>query len=155
VHDSIGGVQATALTLVLNPSTLRRLYDNEFRAEGDNPITMAEVVTTVTDSIWRECAPPIAPAGGAFNAARPMVTSLRRNLQREHAERVITLALLRDSGVASMRAVSALATLELKRVDGLASKALGASPDPYTKAHLEDIRARIARALDARYQVAP
>lgn len=151
LHDSIGGVQATALTLVMNPTTLRRLYDNEFRASGDNPITMAEVVRAVTDAVWREYG--AAPAG-EFTAARPMVTSLRRNLQREHCERLITLALLRDTGSPSLRAVSTLAILELSRVDAKAEQTLKGSPDPYTRAHLEDIRSRTARTRDAAYSIA-
>lgn len=152
VHDSIGGVQASALTMVLNPGTLRRLYDNEYRASGDNPITMAEVVRTVTEAVWREYA---GGSSGTFSAARPMVSSLRRNLQREHAERMITLALLPDTGSASLRAVSTLAMLELGRIDGLAEQGQKGGPDPYTRAHLDDIRARISRTREAAYQIRP
>ncbi|MFM9995196.1 MAG: zinc-dependent metalloprotease [Phycisphaerales bacterium] len=150
VHDSIGGVQATALTLVMNPTTLRRLYDNEFRANGENPITMAEVVKTVSDTIWREYS---NPAGGGGGAGKATVSSLRRNLQREHAERLITLALLRDTGSAAMRAVSTLAMLEIGRIDDLAEKGLAGSPDAYTRAHLEDVRTRFARTREAAYSV--
>lgn len=150
VHDTIGGIQASALSMLMNPGTLRRLYDNEFRATGDNPITMAEVVKSVSDAAWRECA---KPAGGGFTTTKPMVSSLRRNLQREHTERLITLALLRDTGSAALRAVSTLAASELKRVDGFAESGLKANPDTYTRAHLEDVRKRIARTLDAAYTI--
>ncbi len=153
VHDSIGGIQATALTFIMNPTTLRRLYDNEFRAVGsENPITMAEVVKTVTDAVWREYG---ALSAGTFTAAKPMVSSLRRNLQREHAERLITLALLPDTGGAALRAVSTLAMLEIGRVDAMAEQGLKASPDPYTRAHLEDLRTRFARTREAAYQITP
>ena len=150
VHDSIGGVQSIALTMIMNPTRLRRLYDNEFRTSGtDNFISMNEVVRTVTDNVWREYAKP----SGSFNEKSPMASSLRRNLQREHLERLVTLSLLRDSGSASIRAISSLARLELKRVDALAEGALKSSPDAYTKAHLDDARTRIAKTLEASYVV--
>ncbi|HEX8878162.1 MAG TPA: zinc-dependent metalloprotease [Phycisphaerales bacterium] len=150
VHDSLGGVQSVALTMIMNPTRLRRLYDNEFRTAGtDNMITMNEVVRTVTDNVWREYAKP----SGSFSDKSPMASSLRRNLQREHLERLVTLSLLRDSGSASIRAISSIARLELKRVDGLAEGALKASPDAYTKAHLDDARTRIAKTLEASYVV--
>lgn len=38
-------------------------------------------------------------------------------------------------------------------VDGKTEQALKASPDPYTRAHLEDIRARAARTRDAAYLI--
>lgn len=150
VHDSLGAVQSVALTMIMNPTRLRRLYDNEFRTAGtDNMITMNEVVRTVTDNVWREYAKP----SGSFNDKSPMASSLRRNLQREHLERLVTLSLLRDSGSASIRAISSLARLELKRVDALAEGALKSSPDAYTKAHLDDARTRIAKTLEASYVV--
>ncbi len=150
IHDSIGGVQSFALTMVLNGPGLRRIYDNEFRTAGsDNPLTMVEVVRTVTDSVWREYANP----SGSFTASKPMTSSLRRNLQREQLERLVALSLAEDSGSASLRAITTLARAELKRVDAMAEAGLKASPDPYTKAHLEDARTRIARTLDAAYVI--
>jgi len=149
IHDTIGGAQSFALTMVMNGTRLRRLYDNEFRTAGtDNPVTMVEVVSVVTDNVWREYAKPTAPSG-----SNAMTSSFRRNLQREHLERLVTLALLKDSGSASLRAISTLARAELKRVDALAEAGLKASPDAYTKAHLEDARTRIEKTLDAAYVV--
>ena len=142
IHDTVGGVQGTALTLLMNPTRLRRVYDNEFRTAGqDDAFTLKELVTGVTDRVWRECAEGAAE-----------VSSFRRNLQREHTDRLTTLALL-NSGNASMRTISTLANAELRRIDAMAEKTLSGGPEPYTKAHLEDVRARIARALDAAYVI--
>lgn len=147
VHDAVGGVQASALTLVLNPSTLRRVYDNEFRTAGDeDAFTLAEVVTTITDAVWREAS---APADGPFSAADPMTSSFRRNLQREHVDRLATLSLLDSSTSPAMRTIGTLAAAELRRLSGRIDTALQAQPDVYTLAHLEDAKQRIARALDA------
>lgn len=150
VHDSVGGAQSFALSMLLNGTTLRRLYDNEFRtADTDNPITMAEVVRAITDHAWREYKSP----SGTFTPAKPMTSSLRRNLQREHLERLVTLSMLTHVNSASLRAISTLARAELKRVDELAAKGVGGTPDLYTKAHLDDARVRIARAMDAAYVI--
>jgi len=143
VHDLVGGIQATALTFVMNPTTLRRVYDNEFRSEEKDPFTLNELMTTITDAAWREVGTP----------KRGMdVSSFRRNLQREHLERLITLSLIRGTSP-SMRTISTLATAELRRIDGMAEAALDANPDPYTAAHLADARARIAKTLDAAYVI--
>jgi hypothetical protein len=84
-----------------------------------------------------------------------MVSSFRRNLQREHVQRLIDLALLKDSPSPALRTISSMATLELKRIDKMAVKALDTEPESYTTAHLEDIRTRIEKALEARYILLP
>lgn len=115
--------------MVMNPTTLRRVYDNEYRTEGDE-LTLSEVVTTVTDAVWE---------GES--------TSFRRNLQREHVGRLIDLSLM-DSTSPSMRTISTLAKQELRRVMSEASQDDG---DAYTQAHLADLRERIERAMEAAY----
>ncbi|MHC5026046.1 MAG: zinc-dependent metalloprotease [Planctomycetota bacterium] len=148
-HDMIGGIQATALTLIMNPATLRRVYDNEYRAQGsDDILTLSEVVNTVTGSIWNEC----GSDESEYSAASPMVSSFRRNLQREHVARLIDLALLDDVPSPSFRTISALATQELRRIDSLAEGVITKkSLDDYSAAHLADVRTRIGKALDAAY----
>lgn len=151
VHDMIGGVQATAMTLVMNPGTLRRVYDNEFRTAGQkDAFTLAELVETVTDSVW---APLATAEPGDHSATNQMVSSFQRNLQAEHAGRLITLALMDRTSSPAMRAISALAKQELKRIDELAAEAQKAGPDAYTAAHLADIRTRVAKAIEAAYVV--
>ncbi len=153
VHDVVGGIQAVTLTLIMNPARLRRVYDNEYRAQdSDDVLTMAEVVNAVTDAVWSECA---EPAHMKYSAETPMVSSFRRNLQREHMQRLIDLALLEDEPSPSLRTISSMARFELRRIDEMAQQAQGASPDPYTTAHLADIRTRIEKALDAAYVITP
>lgn len=151
VHDMVGAIQATALTLVMNPGTLRRVYDNEFRTQGqEDQFTLAEVVGAVTHAIWIEYA---APERGAYDPSNPMVSSFRRNLQREHVGRLTTLALLQGNTSPALRTISSLAAEELRRIDTMAERAQQVNPDAYTAAHLADVRARIDRALDAVYVV--
>ena len=55
IHDRIMGIQATSLTQLLGPTTLRRIYDNELRVPADeDALTLKEVLDTVTDAVWAE-----------------------------------------------------------------------------------------------------
>jgi hypothetical protein len=110
------------------------------------------VVTTVTDAAWRECA---EPTSRPHSAESPMISSFRRNLQREHMQRLIDLALLKDAPSPALRTISAMAAQELRRIDAMTAKAQNGGPDPYTVAHLTDIRARIDKALDVAYVQTP
>ena len=147
VHDLVGGMQATGLTFLINPTRLRRVYDNEFRAGADNMFTLAELVTTVTDNAWSECDP------SAGTRSDIEISSFRRNLQREHADRMIQLMLLRNPTSPSLRTIATLATAELGRIDSMCEQALTRSPDTYTSAHLNDIRTRISKSIDAAYVI--
>jgi hypothetical protein len=143
VHDVVGGLQAVSLTLIMNPTRLRRIYDNEYRSSGNGEIlTMAEVVEDVNAAVWGR-APYTKPS------------SFRRNLQREHVQRLIDLALLDNTPSPALRTISAMATQELRDVDALLSAAQKGDLDPYTKAHVADVRARIERALTAAYLLNP
>ncbi len=133
VHDVVSGVQSLGIVLLMNPTTLRRVYDNEYRAKEDS-LTMAEIVKKVTKAVWK---------GDS--------TSFRRNLQREHVERLIDLALL-DSSSPSMRAIGTLATHQLRTIDKKAEKAMK-DADAYTEAHLADLRTRIEKTLEAAYVI--
>jgi len=148
VHDLVGGMQATGLTFLINPTRLRRVYDNEYRADSGDLFTLSELVTTVTNRAWSEC----NPTNGSSNSDID-ISSFRRNLQREHAERLIQLMLLDGTSSPSLRTIATLATAELTRIDSMCDKALTRSPDTYTSAHLNDIRTRIARSLDAAYVI--
>jgi hypothetical protein len=130
VHDTAGTFHAIGLSLLMNPGTLRRVYDNEFRTGGAG-LTMAEVVQAVTDAVW---------TGES--------TSFRRNLQQEHVGRLIDLALM-DGSSPTLRTISALAAQQLRDVAGMASS----GGDAYTKAHMADVQTRIGKALEAAYVV--
>ena len=143
VHDRVMGLQASVLTMLMNPSTLRRVLDNEARMEdGKSGLGLPELLERVGREVWSE----IAAAG---NGA-PKISSLRRNLQREHVERLIDLSMAK-SGPTAMRTIASLATSQLTDIrDSL--KGLGdRNVDAYTRAHVRDLSTRIERALDARY----
>lgn len=154
-HDAMSGLQASAMTLVMNPTTLRRLYDNEFRTNGietETPLTLAEVLSTITNAVWSEL--DVEPAQ-QYTAAHPMISSFRRNLQREHLERLIDLTMPHAASSPAYRTIATLSTLKLREINDRITKSLEADGrlDEYTRAHLIDAQARIEKALNAQYVI--
>ncbi len=152
VHDNILGVQASALTMLMNPTTLRRVFDNEFIVPaGSDAFTLPELLTGLTDSIWTEVQ---KRPDARFNAREPMVSSLRRNLQREHLGRLIDLTMPRVGSGAAFMPISNLCIAELRRIHGWIDQAIqhgDSKLDPYTSSHLAEAKTRIEKALDAHY----
>ena len=156
IHDRIMGIQSSALTQVLNPTTLNRIHDNELRiSEDEDALTLPELLTTVSESIWSELDQKVK---GKFTARKPLVSSLRRNLQREHIERLIDLALPGSGSGAASRAVSQLAGQQLREISAKIESVKKSSADKldaYTIAHLNQAHSRIQKALDADYILNP
>jgi hypothetical protein len=76
VHDRVSGIQSSVLTMVLNPTTLEDVYDNEFRTPSDEDmITIPEVFNTLQDAIWTELN---SEPEKTYTARQPMISSLRR-----------------------------------------------------------------------------
>lgn len=154
IHDRIMGIQASTLTMLMNPTTLRRVYDNEFRVPADqDTITLPEVMDSISAAIWTEID---NNPSQKYSARQPMVSSLRRNLQREHMERLIDLTMPSGGLGAAAKPIANLATAKLRSLrDKMASildaKSTASSLDPYTVAHLSEARIRIDKALDAQY----
>jgi uncharacterized protein DUF4953/uncharacterized protein DUF5117 len=151
IHDRIMGVQSTVLTMLLNPTRLRRIYDNESLVDQDkDALTLPELMATVTDNIFSEVEK--APQG-KFSARKPAISSLRRNLQRELVDRLIALAQPNGDNSAAAKPISNLALEHLRQLKDKIGRTLQASAtlDPYTRAHLRDAEIRITKALDAPY----
>lgn len=150
VHDRIIGIQASALTMLMNPTTLRRVYDNEFRTPSkEDMVTLPELLEKVTSSIWTElsCKPT-----KVYTARETMVSSLRRNLQKEHIDRLIDLALPGAGSTAAYKPIANLATMQLRSIRakiGAELKDTAGKIDPYTAAHFADAEAKITKALEA------
>jgi len=150
IHDRIMGIQSSALTMLMNPTTMGRVYDNEFLTpEDEDMITLPEILGEIREGIWTELEDP---EEGKFTARRPMISSLRRNLQREHLERLIDLSMGQSFSSVAYKPISNLATAQLrdlkKQIDGvLGDKELNA--DPYSASHLSEASVRIEKALDA------
>ena len=153
VHDKVLGIQATVMTALLNPVTLARVFDNEFRTpSSEDAVTLPEILKTVSEATWSELS-QIDPAK-ACNDRSPLVSSLRRNLQREHIERLIDLANNKLGASPAAKPISDLAAGQLAELrDRLTPGAAQGNLDAYTKAHFRENAARITKLLDARYTV--
>jgi hypothetical protein len=150
VHDRIMGIQSSTLTMLMNPTTLRRVYDNEFRTPSDqDALTLPELIDSVEASIWTELD---KPGDGPYTARKPMISSFRRNLQREYLERLIDLTLPSNGSTPASKTIANLAQSHLRDLSGRIEKALEAGKDkvdPYSRAHLAEAKVLIDRALSA------
>ena len=153
VHDMIMSIQGSVLATMMFPTTLGRIYDNEFLVEQDqDAFTLPELLDSLTEAIWLELDQMPTQS---YTARKPFISSLRRNLQRQHIELLIDLAQAGTFNVAAYKPISALVIEQLKLISGIrVGRVLQASQgklDPYTVAHLRDVNMRIKKALDAQY----
>ena len=151
VHDKIIGIQASTLTMVMNPTTLRRIYDNELRVPADqDALTLPDVLKSLTDAIWQEV--DKAP-DKQYTARVPLVSSLRRNLQQEHLERLIDLSVPGTVRTEADKPISNLASFELNRIRQKVESVLKGRDkiDAYTLAHLEKLIEQIDKRQNAEF----
>ncbi len=164
IHDRVAGIQAVVMTMLMNPTTLRRVYDNELAIPPETDVlTLPELLAAVSTAAWSEIGFTGSKAqpreatfsrSKAFSVRLPAISSLRRNLQREHLQRLIDLALQRGYS-SSTRSIALLARMTLADLGQSIDASLQEDLDAYTRAHLSDARARIVKALDATYSYNP
>jgi len=152
IHDRILDMQASSLTLLMNPTTLRRVHDNELRLPADqDALTLPELLDTLTEAVWSELDEP-CPENR--NDRKPMISSLRRNLQREHLQRLIDLVIEPTQDTAAFYPITNLARMQLRTMSNQITSSMdqcAGKMDAYTKAHLAESKQRIERALEAEY----
>ena len=111
IHDQVLGIQATAMTMLLNPTRLRRIQDNELRVPAEeDALTVPEVMTAVRQAIWAE------PERRAYTERQPMFSTLQRNCQREHLDRLIALSRGMSWPNASGATITTLARQQLRDI---------------------------------------
>ena len=156
-HDAVLSLQRNVLNRLFHPVLLNRVSDNELRfAPKEKPFTMADLFHGLDSAIWSEL---------ATNPAN--ISSLRRNLQREHLKQLIRLTLRPAPPQAGPSPVgfvfpipplprvpedaTTLARANLLSIQAKIKRALAAGrvTDPTTRAHLEETQARITAALQA------
>jgi hypothetical protein len=142
VHDYVSLVQDVLLYDLMDAYRLRRMIDNEVRMpRGMEAFTAAELFETLTAAIWTEL--------GDGRRGTRSVNSFRRNLQRSHLNELVGLMIGRSPAVPED--ARSLARYQLKQLSERIGAALasGASLDVATRAHLDESKARIDRALEA------
>ncbi len=154
IHDRIMGVQVVTLSRLLYPTTLRRIYDNELLLPAEkDALTMPELLETIRKEIWSELKDE---PDKKYTARKPLVSSLRRNLQRSHLEFLIELIKTDYGSTAASKPISNLVLEELRQLKVRLRQLVDAKAehdklDPYTLAHLKDAHLQIEKALDATY----
>jgi hypothetical protein len=152
VHEIIFMWQDRIVSKLLSPLTLARLHDSELKVPADaDALTAAELLERLTKAVYSEVD---TVNGGEFTNRQPAISSVRRNLQRGYLRRMSHLALGHSSAPADCQTVAFAELGRLKtRIDSLLSGEVNL--DSYTRAHLEETSARIAKVVDARMLVAP
>ncbi|MGP1273701.1 MAG: zinc-dependent metalloprotease [Phycisphaerales bacterium] len=151
VHDRVNAMMASTLTMVMNPTTLGNVYDNEFRVESDqDAITLPEVMEKTVSAVFSELE---EPASRTYTARDPMISSFRRNLQLGMVDRLIGFTKPGSMSGAAATPVRTLSTHHLRELGETIDGALGnkGKLDPYTLAHLSEMSTRIEKALEAAY----
>lgn len=139
MYTMLSSFQSQALSDLLSSSTMNALLNQEF--ESNNPaetLTAREMFARVTASLWSE-----------VESAKP-VTMLRRQLQREHLDRLIEMVLDKDGTPAEAKTLAWAHLLALKGRLGASASKVGHES---TRLHWEESLMRIERALGAKPSV--
>ncbi|WP_293083213.1 zinc-dependent metalloprotease [Okeania sp. SIO3B5] len=144
IQDNILFLQRIVLRSLLSNIRLTRLRDLELKTTPDNALKLPELFETLQNSIWTEV---LESNGGEVE-----ISSMRRSLQREHLNLLISMVLRNRTVPEDARS---LAWYELRQLDKDLEKIIkkrGKKMDDYTRAHLEEIRDRIVKTLNAQLQ---
>jgi hypothetical protein len=138
-HEQMVGFQSGMLGQLLHPFRLSRIRDGETKFGQANVITIPELFDALTRSIWEESW--AAPGGNT--------SAMRRDLQRAHVDALTRLVV--DPQARTPADARSVARLQLKDLSRRIGQRLTppASFDTYTRAHLEESKARIDKALEA------
>jgi hypothetical protein len=149
VHQSVQSMQSFALLALVSPQVLQRVYDAELKSKADDKFTAAELITRVKTIIWGNLS--AATSGDTkFTDAKPMLSSLKRNLQRQYVSYMLNIADSKPGQLVSAD-LQGMASYAMKDLSDDLAKALEAKDklDFATRAHLSQTKAQIDRVLNA------
>ena len=138
-HETVLGFQTAMLSNLLNPFRLSRIRDGETKYGAASMVTIPEMMGALTQAIWTE----------SWGPGARTTSAVRRDLQRSYLDQMTQIIVQpAERTPADARAVARMQLKDLNRKLGSALAA-GATLDAYTRAHLEESRARIEKALSA------
>jgi hypothetical protein len=151
-HEVILMWQDRIMSKLISPLTLTRLHDSELKTASDiDALTTAELLERLTKAVYSEVD---TTKEGEYTNRKPAISSLRRNLQRSYLRRMSQLALGETSAPEDCQTIAYAELGKLKtRIDSLAGGQT--KLDSYSKAHLQETSARIAKVMDAKMFVSP
>lgn len=140
LHGTLLGIQSALLDQLFNPVRLSRIRDTEVKFGAEKTVTIPELMGALTESIWFE----------VWNSPGKNIESNRRDLQREHLNRMVTL--VTDAPEQTPADARSVARQQLKQLHKQLEARLAPPAydfNEYTQAHLEESKARIEAALEA------
>ena len=159
VYERVLSIQRMVLSHFLDSRVLRSIQNAELHAgKGQEVLKLPEVFDALTDSIWSEL--PTADKSAA-SKKKVEISTIRRNLQREHVKKLSNLVLgpnrdfsnfffilFDDFGQPSPADARALARHHLTAIDVRIRRALDqADLDAYSRAHLEQMHAQMDKVF--------
>ncbi len=152
LHDRIAAIQYWVLFGVTNPVTVGRVHDATLQVPADQEaVTVASLIGEVTNAVWSEL--DDGPGEQAYTARASYIGSMRRGLQRNHLRLLTRMVMAPENGPYPADAI-AVARMTLQSLGEKIDKVSSAENlDPLCRAHLIDARTRIAKALDAGYNL--
>ncbi|MGY5851382.1 zinc-dependent metalloprotease [Salegentibacter sp. F14] len=138
IHKIILGIQSSLLQQLLNPMRLERIRDTELKFGEENTLGIPDLMNQVTNAVWSEI----------LTSPATNIESNRRDLQRAYLDEVITL--VTDAPKNTPADARSIARAQLKQLLSKLSNRLSSSHfDDYSRAHLEESKARMEAGLEA------
>lgn len=135
VYDRFRVLQSSIMRSVFDADAQRRIVNNEFRSEDPNKtLTLARLYRSIGSAVWTEL-------GNGRS-----ISTLRRQLQRDHLSLMIDYALRRAPVVDDGRT---LAWEQLRSLRTRLRAALPKAKGEYDRAHIEESLMRVNKAFDA------
>jgi hypothetical protein len=148
-HQTIQNAQSFALLALVSPQVLQRVYDAELKSKADDKFTAAELISRVRATIWGN----LTLEGDAkFTDAKPMISSIRRNLQRQYVAYMLATADSKPGALVSadLQSMVSYGMQELSdQIGGLLANGGAGRLDFATRAHLSQTKSQIDRVLNA------
>ena len=147
-HQTVQSMQAFALLSLTSPQVLQRVYDAELKSKAEDKFTAAELITRVKQMIWGN----LTTSGDQkFTDAKPMTSSLRRNLQRQYVQYMLNIAESKPGALVSadLQSMASYSMEELSDNIGKLLAQANGQIDFATKAHLSQTKSQIDRTLNA------
>lgn len=139
LHTTILEIQTGLLNQLTDPHRLSRIRDTEIKFGAENVVGLPELMGRLSEAVWAE----------AWESA-VNTTSMRRDLQRAHLDRMITL--LTDAPEGTPSDARSVVRMQMQDLNDRLEERLSSRPDDfdgYTRAHLEESQARVEAALRA------
>jgi hypothetical protein len=153
IHDFVLDSQTRVLGQLLSSTTLKRMHDAELRASSETDVlTTAELIQRLTKAVFSEVE---STKEGDYTLRKPAISSLRRNLQRSYLKQLSNLALGQSSAPQDCQTVAyaELANLQQRIKALLDNQPVSSKLDAYSRAHLQESGARIAKVLEAKIEL--